>query len=132
MQAVILAAGMGKRLKELTKDKTKCMVEVAGESLIERLLRQLDNKNLNKIIVVVGYRAEDLKRNINDLNIKTKIEYIENPIYDQTNNIYSFWLAREEMKKDDTLLFESDLVFEDSIIEDLINSKFDSVALVDN
>ena len=131
MQAVILAAGMGKRLKELTKDKTKCMVEIAGESLIERLLKQLDGRNLNRIIIVVGYRSEDLKQNITDLHIKTKVEYIENVCYAQTNNIYSFWLAKKKMQEDDTLLFESDLLFEDSIIDDLIRSEFDSVALVD-
>ena len=56
MQAIILAAGMGKRLGELTKNNTKCMVEVDGVRLIERALRILDRKNLNRIILVVGYQ----------------------------------------------------------------------------
>ena len=60
MQAIILAAGMGKRLKELTKDNTKCMVEVNGITLIERVLRQLDRLGLSKIVLVVGYKGDKL------------------------------------------------------------------------
>lgn len=60
MQAIILAAGMGKRLGELTKDNTKCMVEVGGVKLIERALQILDKKNLSQIILVVGYQYENL------------------------------------------------------------------------
>ena len=55
MQAIILAAGMGKRLKELTKNNTKCMVKVNGVSLIERMLNQIDKQNLSRIVIVVGY-----------------------------------------------------------------------------
>ena len=58
MQAIILAAGMGKRLKELTQDSTKCMVHVNGITLIERMLRQIDKKNLNRIVIVIGYKGE--------------------------------------------------------------------------
>ncbi len=130
MQAVILAAGMGKRLKELTKNNTKCMVEINGLSLIERLLKQLDDKGLDRIIIVIGYRAEQLKNNILSLNLKTKVEFIVNEVYDKTNNIYSFYLAKDYMLKDDTLLFESDIIMEDSIINDLINSN-ESIAIVD-
>ena len=61
MQAVILAAGMGKRLGELTKNNTKCMVKINGISLINRLLEQLSKLSLNKIIIVIGYEGEKLK-----------------------------------------------------------------------
>ena len=66
MQAIILAAGMGKRLKELTNDVTKCMVKVNGVPLIQRMLSILDRKNLEKIIIVVGYKSEVLKMCIRD------------------------------------------------------------------
>ncbi len=95
MQAIVLAAGMGKRLKELTNNNTKCMVKVNGISLVERLLSILDKKNLSKIVFVVGYEGQKLIDYINTLNVKTPIEYIDNPIYDKTNNIYSLALAGE-------------------------------------
>ena len=60
MQAIILAAGMGRRLKELTKNNTKCMVEVNGKTLIDRLLHQLSSKGLSRIVIVVGYEGEKL------------------------------------------------------------------------
>ncbi len=132
MQAVILAAGMGKRLKELTQDNTKCMVKINGVTLIERMLRQIDKHNLSKIVIVVGYEGQKLIDYIATLkNINTPIVYVDNPIYDKTNNIYSLSLAQDYLCEDDTLLFESDLIFEDSIIDLLLNDPRPSLALVD-
>ena len=131
MNAIILAAGMGKRLKDLTKDNTKCMVKVNGVTLIERMLGQLDKQNLDKIVIVVGYRCKDLIDYIETLDVKTPIVYVENPIYDKTNNIYSLYLASDYLCEDDTLLFESDLIFEDGIIEDLVADPRPTLALVD-
>lgn len=131
MQAIILAAGMGKRLKELTRNNTKCMVEVNGVTLIDRVLHQLDALSLNRIVVVVGYEGHKLQEYISTLTVNTPIEYVENPIYDKTNNIYSLWLAREELAKDDTLLLESDLIFEDSVLRALVDDPRDTLALVD-
>ncbi len=131
MQAIILAAGMGKRLKDLTKNNTKCMVKVNGVSLIERMLRQLENKHLSKIVIVVGYEGQKLIDFIGTLNIKTPIVYVDNQIYDRTNNIYSLFLAKEYLKQEDTLLFESDLIFEDSVIDILLEDPRETLALVD-
>lgn len=131
MQAIILAAGMGKRLGELTKNNTKCMVEVDGVRLIERALRILDRKNLNRIILVVGYQHENLMAFVNSLGIQTQIEFIINEVYDKTNNIFSLSLAKEQMIEDDTLLLESDLIFEERLIDMLLEDKRDSLALVD-
>ncbi len=131
MQAIILAAGMGKRLKELTKDNTKCMVEVNGQKLIDRLLHQLESRSLEKIVIVVGYKGEVLIDYIDTLDIKTPIEYVENPIYDKTNNIYSLALAKDYLVEDDTLLFESDIIFEDSVIDAILFDERETLALVD-
>ena len=134
MQAIILAAGMGKRLGELTKNNTKCMVQVNGGSLIERLLRQLDRvaetRGLSRIVIVVGYEGKKLQEYIATLGIKTPVEFVDNPIYDTTNNIYSLYLAKDQLQEDDTLLFESDLIFEDSLIEELLASPSPNLALV--
>lgn len=131
MQAIILAAGMGKRLKELTKNNTKCMIQVNGITLIDRMLHQIDRENLSRIIIVVGYEGQKLIKYIETLNIHTPIIYVENPIYDKTNNIYSLSLAKEYLCQDDTLLFESDLIFEDSVIKLLLDDPRHTLALVD-
>ncbi len=131
MQAIILAAGMGKRLKELTQNNTKCMVKVNGVTLIDRMLHQIENLNLHQIIIVVGYEGQKLIDYIHTLNIKTPITFINNPIYDITNNIYSLALAKDWLCKDDTLLFESDLIFEDSVLDALVSDPRESLALVD-
>lgn len=130
MQAIILAAGMGKRLKQLTNNNTKCMVKVNGVTMIERMLSQLDKLNLSNITVVVGYKGKELQEYISTLNIKTKINYVENEIYDKTNNIYSLYLARHCLLQEDTLLLESDLIFEDSVLEKIVNDPYPSLALV--
>lgn len=131
MQAVILAAGMGKRLKELTKGNTKCMVEVNGVTLAERALRILDRKNLSRIVIVVGYEGQKLIEYIGALGLFTEVVFIDNPIYDKTNNIYSLGLAEDYLVKEDTLLLESDLIFEESLIDELINDRRETLALVD-
>ena len=131
MQAVILAAGMGKRLKELTRNNAKCMVEVNGVSLVERALRILDKKNLTKIVIVVGYEAEHLMSFIKSLQITTPIVFINNEIYDKTNNIYSLLMAKDYLVVEDTLLLESDLIFEEDLIDCLIQDERPTLALVD-
>ena len=131
MQAIILAAGMGKRLGEFTKENTKCMVQVNGECIIDRLLTQLTALPLERVIIVVGYKGDKLIEHIgNRYSDKLKIEYIENPIYDKTNNIYSLALAKEALQQDDTLLLESDLIFDDSILQLLTNDPRPNLALV--
>lgn len=131
MQGLILAAGMGKRLKELTQNNTKCMVKVNGQTLIERALTQLDKFNLSRIVLVVGYEGQKLIDYVSTLDIKTPIEFVDNPIYDKTNNIYSLYLAKDYLLKEDTLLLESDLIFEDSVLEEILSDPRQSLALVD-
>lgn len=131
MQAIILAAGMGKRLKNLTKNNTKCMVEVNGISLIERMLKQLDALKLKQIVIVVGYKADNLIEYIETLQVATKIIFVENKVYDKTNNIFSLALAQDYLCEDDTLLLESDLIFEDEVLAEIINDERDTLALVD-
>ena len=131
MQAIILAAGMGTRLKKLTSNNTKCMVKVNGVTLIERALSILDRKSLSRIVLVVGYQAQNLIEFVKTLNIKTPVIFIENNIYDKTNNIYSLTLAKEYACEEDTLLLESDLIFEEALIDALLDDKRETLALVD-
>ena len=131
MKAIILAAGMGKRLKELTRDNTKCMIKVNGVTLIERTLEQLDKLCLNRIVIVDGYEGEKLKDYVGTLDVNTEIVFVDNPNYEKTNNIYSLSLAKDYLANDDTLLLESDLIFDDKILRMLVDDPRETLALVD-
>lgn len=127
MQAVMLAAGMGKRLGKYTKNNTKCMLEIQGKTLIERAIEALLESGVDKIIIVVGYKGENLKKFLleecqNPKLKDMKIEFVDNDIYDKTNNIYSLYLAKEYLKQDDTILLESDLIYDYDLIKKLVNS----------
>lgn len=132
MQAIILAAGMGRRLGEYTRDNTKCMLPVNGERLIDRVLGQLSQLGLSRVVIVVGYKGQNLIDYIghryDDL---LKIEYVNNPVYDKTNNIYSLSLAKDKLQEDDTLLIESDLIFDDSLFRMILDNPYPNLALVD-
>lgn len=130
MQAIILAAGMGKRLGEYTKNNTKCMVAVNGVPLIDRVLGQLSRLNLNRVVIVVGYEGKKLMEYIGSERDGLRIEYVNNPIYDKTNNIYSLALAKRQMMEDDTLLIESDLIFDDGMFDLLLDNPLPNLALV--
>lgn len=131
MQAIILAAGMGKRLKELTSEATKCMVKVNGVAMIDRMMGHLDKLGLSRIVVVVGYEGQKLMDYIDALGVSTPVVYVENSIYNKTNNIYSLYLAKDYLVQEDTILLESDLVFEEAVLHKLINHPYPSLVLVD-
>ena len=94
MQAIILAAGMGKRLGNLTANNTKCMLEVNGTRLINRALDTLVEMHINRIIIVVGYSKDNLINHIGYNYKGVDIIYVNNSIYNKTNNIYSLFLAK--------------------------------------
>lgn len=131
MQAIILAAGMGRRLGELTKNNTKCMVQVNGTRLIDRLLTQLSHLDLRRVVIVVGYEGRKLRDYIGTrYDDRLHIEYVNNPVYDKTNNIYSLALAKEQLQEDDTLLIESDLIFDEEMFSLILNDPCPNLALV--
>lgn len=131
MQAIILAAGKGKRLKEYTRNNTKCMVEVCGETLIERTLRQLEQRAFSRVIIVIGYKGKELMEFVENLQISLPVQFVENPDFDKTNNIYSLYLAKEYLCEEDTILLESDIIFEPAVLDALLEDPRDTLALVD-
>ena len=138
MQAIILAAGMGRRLGDYTKDNTKCMVPVNGVRLIDRLLGQLSKQPLSRVIIVLGYKGKELREYIETTYLSPltshpsplKIEFAENPVYDKTNNIYSLAIVKDKLQEDDTLLIESDLIFSDRMIPMIVDNPCPNLALV--
>lgn len=130
MQAIILAAGMGKRLGEYTKNNTKCMVPVNGVPLIDRMLGQLSKLNLQRVVIVVGYEGQQLMDYVGTNYQGLPVEYVTNPVYDKTNNIYSLALAGKQLQEDDTLLIESDLILEEGMLSMLMDNEQPNLALV--
>ena len=122
---------MGRRLGEWTKDNTKCMLPVNGVRLIDRMLNQLARYNLTRVIIVVGYKGENVISHIgNRYDAKLNIEFHTNPIYDKTNNIYSLSIVKDKMMEDDTLLLESDLIVADEVMDMAVNDPYPNIALV--
>lgn len=130
MQALMLAAGLGKRLALYTKDNTKCMVEVAGSKLIDRAIEAIKKAGIKKFVIVTGYKADNLKQYILDNHAgELDFVFIENKDYATTNNIYSFYLAKDELIKDDTILLESDLIYDLDLIKDVNESDGDNIVV---
>lgn len=127
----MLAAGLGKRLAKYTKNNTKCMVDVAGVKLIDRAIAAIKKAGIKKFVLVLGYKAENLKEYILS-HYKGELDFvfIDNKDYATTNNIYSFYLAKDELNKDDTILLESDIVFDEDLIKDVVNAPEENIVTV--
>lgn len=122
---------MGRRLGKLTANDTKCMVRLGGVPIIDRMISQIISNGINKITLVVGYKADHLIEHLSGRFPGVEIGFIRNTIYDKTNNIYSLSLAKDLLMEDDTILLESDLVFEDGILEKILGNDYPDLALVD-
>lgn len=122
---------MGRRLGKLTANDTKCMVRLGGVPIIDRMISQIISNGINKITLVVGYKADHLIEHLSGRFPGVEIGFIRNTIYDKTNNIYSLSLAKDLLMEDDTILLESDLVFEDGILKKILGNDYPDLALVD-
>ena len=129
--AIILAAGRGSRLKELSLEQPKPMTEVNNVSIISNLINQIIQNGITNIVVVVGYLADKLKEHILEkFPTQANFIFVENKIFDKTNNIYSLFLAEQHMHKG-FYLFEADVFCEDKIMESFFNNENSDIILVD-
>ncbi|MDR1470605.1 MAG: aminotransferase class I/II-fold pyridoxal phosphate-dependent enzyme [Spirochaetaceae bacterium] len=130
MQALILAAGMGNRLGKYTRNNTKCMLSLNGKTLIERALDAVSGAGIRRCVIVAGYQKENLVSFLGNKYRDVEIDYVFNDVYHKTNNIYSLYLAKDYLVRDDTVLLESDLIFEDTLLLDIVSSPEKNVAAV--
>ena len=130
MKAVILAAGQGTRLRPLTNRVPKPLVRLHGKPIMQRQLESLDKAGFEECVIVVGYRGDQVEYQFGPRFRNLEITYVNNELYEETNNIYSLWMARD-LLDDDILLLESDLVFEDDLLDDLTQTTYPDVAVVD-
>ncbi len=126
----MLAAGMGRRMGKYTEECTKCMINVGGITLLERAVDALREAGIRKFVMVVGWEGDKLVKFIREAFDDMEFTFIYNPDYEQTNNIYSLYLAREALAGDDTILLESDLVFDRSLIRRIVEAREKNLVVV--
>lgn len=117
--ALLLAAGTGSRLHPLTDSAPKCLTDLNGRTLIERFVRALQSNGIQRLVVIVGYLDTHIKHYLDQLETDLDIEYIHNPKFRTTNNIYSLWLARATINEP-FLMAECDLVFDPMLLQPLM------------
>jgi L-glutamine-phosphate cytidylyltransferase len=124
LRAIILAAGKGSRLEPVSGESVKCLVSLGGVTLIERQFVYLRSAGISEIAVVVGFQAERIRRTCGP-----DVEYIENPIFAETNSMYSLWLARHFFRNGFVVL-NSDVFFHPQLLTDLLTAKHEDAILV--
>ena len=130
MNAVILAAGRGERLRPLTDTAPKCLTLVGGKSILQYELEALDAAGIQECTIVVGYRGSQVNEAFGASYNGLALRYVDNRDYGSTNNLYSLWLAREYLQSQ-TLLIEGDLLFNHELIQKLVDDPAEDVAVVD-
>lgn len=133
MIAVILAAGLGKRLMPLTEDRPKTLLKLDKTTILEEIVTKCIKSGINQFMVVYGYNGDKVLEECRDLEEKygVKIGTVENEVYDQTNTSFSLYKALEEMSSTDFIVINGDNVFDEGIIEDLLKTE-NTAIVVDN
>lgn len=129
MKALILAAGLGTRLAPLTDDRPKSLVEVNGKAILLKQIENLHNNGINDIIIISGYKSEILENKVKSLYPEIKI--INSKDYKTTNNMYSAYLAHDELKNNDFLMMNADVFYDESVIEELIKFNYQNAIVTD-
>lgn len=128
-KAIILASGVGKRLRPLTNKTPKSLISFGGVTILERIIQSLIDNKVTDIIITTGHLEREVKKFLRNKYQRINITYVRNPIYDKTNYIYSLWLAREVSKNADIILLHGDLVYASRLME-MIVKKDKSCVLV--
>jgi histidinol-phosphate/aromatic aminotransferase/cobyric acid decarboxylase-like protein/NDP-sugar pyrophosphorylase family protein len=130
-RALILAAGLGQRMRPLTADVPKCLVEVNGVPILFSSLRVLASAGVTEAIIVVGHEAAQVRRRVGNNFAGIDIEYVDAPLFDTTNNIRSLWDARQYCDED-ILLLEGDVLFDRDVVMRLREQAGSSMAVAPN
>lgn len=124
MKALILAAGLGSRLRPLTDNVPKCMVKVNGLPIIDRQIINLKENGINEIYIITGYKEKVLINHISKKFSDLNITIISNKDYDKTNNMYSLNLAKESLEGQPFIMMNSDVFFEKEVIKELLLNEY--------
>ncbi len=131
MKVVLLAAGVGSRIRPLTDDKPKSLLEVNGISILERMLTNVRNVGLKDVVVITGYLEDQLKNFINEKFSDLNVSFIRNDVYEETNTGYFLLLTKDFVNGDSFIKFDADVIFEEEVLRKLINSPFQTALCID-
>ncbi len=131
MKVVLLAAGVGSRIRPLTDDKPKSLLEVNEISILERMLTNVRNVGLKDVIVITGYLENQLKEFIGARFPDLNVTYKRNEVYEETNTGYSLLLTKDFINGDSFIKFDADVVFEEEVLRRLIDSEFQTALCID-
>jgi len=122
MKAIILASGIGKRLLPLTEKVPKPLIEINGITLLERMIQSLIENKVTDIIITTGSLEEKIKGFVKNKYPDLKVTYVKNPIFEETNYIYSLWLTKDIVKDDDVILLHGDLIYDPKLMEKIVKT----------
>ena len=129
MKALILAAGIGSRLRPLTDEYPKSLVKVNGKEILFKQIENLKENNIEDITIIAGYKKEVLEE-----KVKSKypeIEIIDSKDYLTTNNMYSAYLASKKLYGEDFLMMNADVFYDSSVLTELINCPYENAIVTD-
>lgn len=133
MKAVILAAGQGTRIRSVHGERPKCLISVGNQTILDYQLEALSMAGVSDVAIVVGYEKEQIMNHVGTRydHIGLSVEFIENLVFESTNNIYSLWVAREWIRDDSFICMNADVLFEPEILDDLLQSSAQISMIVD-
>lgn len=130
MQAIILAAGNGGRLRPLTEDVPKCLLKIGDTTLLQMTIENLIENGVDEFIIVTGYREELIKNYVDSNFTELKVDYVTNTDYDKTNSAYGLYLTKDLIGDDDIYLLDSDILFDSGVLEKLNKSHIENPAAI--
>jgi len=125
MKAIILAAGMGKRLYPFTRNIPKCLIEIGGKTIVEHQIEVLKDCKINEIFIAIGYQRDQIRKKVHN------VQFVSNPFYRFTNSVASLWFVLNNINSpDDLIILNGDILFERSIIDEVIHSKVEQIEML--
>ena len=130
MKAVILAAGVGKRLGHVNGNRPKCLIELGGRTLLSRHLENLANGGVTEVVIVVGYQQDLIRRAVEGEQFPGRVEFVVNDAYER-GSIGSLWAVQQELHHDDAVIMDADVLYHPNILHRLVESRWPNVLLMD-
>ena len=131
MKAIICAAGQGRRLRPLTDTVPKCLLKIGKKRILEYLLDSLSDCGIKDVVIVIGYKSQEFMKIVGNKHKNCRIKYYINKDYEITDNMYSLWMAKDEIK-DGFIFFNADLIFNVDLLKKLIEDNHQNCVVVDN
>jgi len=130
VKAIILAAGQGVRLRPLTNQLPKCLIQIGGKPILQHQLEALDSAGIHDCVIVVGFMERQVKSYFGSKFSNVNIEYVLNEAFKETNNLYSLWLAKKHLRNK-IILIEGDILFDRLLLGDIAGNPHPNIAVVD-